>query len=330
MNSAPAKIRGSASRSRGWKTRRWSPAAASSPATSISRISCTCAWCARRTPTAASSRSIWPRRGRCPACSRCGARPTSPTCRRSIFARAPSRRSLRIASRCWRTARCAMSASRSPRCSPTTPTSPKTPPISSPWRSRNCRRCSTPQAAPVEFSPGHNTEAAIIRQGYGDVDAVFRTAKHVVEVELAIGRHSGVPLETRGAIGRYDASRDILELHGAAKVPHRNQELLSRMLKIPPSRNSCPRIPRRRRLRHPRRALSRGRAGLRRRDTVQSPGEMDRGPPRASDRRQSFAPAIASRSAPRSMPTATSSPSTTCISTTTAPMCAPMPHEWCT
>ena len=64
---------------------------------------------------------------------------------------------------------------------------------------------------------------------------VFRSAAHVVEIEVAIGRHSGVPLETRGAIGRYDASRGILEMHGAAKVPHRNQELLSRMLGIPPS-----------------------------------------------------------------------------------------------
>jgi carbon-monoxide dehydrogenase large subunit/6-hydroxypseudooxynicotine dehydrogenase subunit gamma len=91
------------------------------------------------------------------------------------------------------------------------------------------------QAAPFEFSPGHGSEAALIRQGYGDVDAVFRSAAHIVEVELGIGRHSGVPLETRGAIGRYDASRGILELHGAAKVPHRNQELLSRMLGIPPS-----------------------------------------------------------------------------------------------
>ena len=90
-------------------------------------------------------------------------------------------------------------------------------------------------AEPFEFSPGHSSEATIIRQGYGDVDAVFRTARHVVELELTVGRHSGVPLETRGAIGRYDASRGILELHGAAKVPHRNQELLSRMLKIPPS-----------------------------------------------------------------------------------------------
>ncbi len=91
------------------------------------------------------------------------------------------------------------------------------------------------QAAPVEFLPGHSSEAAMIRQGYGDVDAVFRDAAHIVEVELAIGRHSGVPLETRGAIGRYDAARGILELHGAAKVPHRNQELLARMLGLAPS-----------------------------------------------------------------------------------------------
>jgi len=91
------------------------------------------------------------------------------------------------------------------------------------------------EAAPFEFSPGQSSEAALIRQGYGDVDAVFRTAAHIVTVELGIGRHSGVPLETRGAIGHYDASRGILELHGAAKVPHRNQELLSRMLGLPPS-----------------------------------------------------------------------------------------------
>jgi carbon-monoxide dehydrogenase large subunit len=91
------------------------------------------------------------------------------------------------------------------------------------------------QAAAVEFSPGQSSEAAVIRQGYGDVDAAFRQAAHVVELELAIGRHSGVPLETRGAIGRYDAARGILELHGAAKVPHRNQELLARMLGLPPS-----------------------------------------------------------------------------------------------
>ncbi len=44
-----------------------------------------------------------------------------------------------------------------------------------------------------------------------------------------IGRHSGVPLETRGAIARYDAVTDVLEMHGAAKVPHWNRDRLALM-----------------------------------------------------------------------------------------------------
>ncbi|MFL4967881.1 MAG: xanthine dehydrogenase family protein molybdopterin-binding subunit [Xanthobacteraceae bacterium] len=91
------------------------------------------------------------------------------------------------------------------------------------------------EAAPCEFSPGRTSEADLLHQGYGDVDAAMRAAHTVVELELAIGRHTGVPLETRGALGRYDAARDILELHGAAKVPHRNRDLLARMLSRSPS-----------------------------------------------------------------------------------------------
>ena len=90
-------------------------------------------------------------------------------------------------------------------------------------------------AEPGEFSPGRSSEATVLKQGYGDVDAAMRGAHAVVELQLSVGRHSGVPLETRGAIGRYDASRDMLELHGAAKVVHRNRDLLARMLKRSPS-----------------------------------------------------------------------------------------------
>jgi len=84
-------------------------------------------------------------------------------------------------------------------------------------------------APPGEFEPGRSTEATIVRQGYGDVDAAFRAARTVIELDLSVGRHSGVPLETRGAIALYDAARDVLELHGAAKVPHKNREALARM-----------------------------------------------------------------------------------------------------
>src|SRR5712691_1028953 len=90
-------------------------------------------------------------------------------------------------------------------------------------------------AEPGEFSKGHGTEAAIVRQGYGDVDAAMARAHKTIALDLAVGRHSGVPIETRGAIGRHDASRDVLELHGAAKVPHRVREMLALMLRRAPS-----------------------------------------------------------------------------------------------
>jgi carbon-monoxide dehydrogenase large subunit len=83
---------------------------------------------------------------------------------------------------------------------------------------------------PREFADGLLTEAAVVRKEYGDVDAAFRAAHAVVELDLAIGRHSGVPMETRGAIARHDRVRDVLELHGAAKVPHWNRDRIARML----------------------------------------------------------------------------------------------------
>ncbi len=74
------------------------------------------------------------------------------------------------------------------------------------------------------------TEPDIVRKGYGDVEAAFAKAHAVVELDLSVGRHSGVPMETRGAIARYDEERDVLEMHGAAKVPHWNRDTLARML----------------------------------------------------------------------------------------------------
>jgi carbon-monoxide dehydrogenase large subunit len=82
---------------------------------------------------------------------------------------------------------------------------------------------------PDAFDEERSTEATIIEKKSGDIDAAFRAAHMTVELDLSIGRHSGVPMETRGAIARYDESKDVLEMHGAAKVPHWNRDRLALM-----------------------------------------------------------------------------------------------------
>ena len=85
-------------------------------------------------------------------------------------------------------------------------------------------------APPGPFDAQHSSETIIIEKKSGDVDAAFRAAQAIIELDLSIGRHSGVPLETRGAIARYLESTDVLEMHGAAKVPHWNRDRLALML----------------------------------------------------------------------------------------------------
>jgi aerobic carbon-monoxide dehydrogenase large subunit len=91
------------------------------------------------------------------------------------------------------------------------------------------------EAATGTFAPGRSTEPALISKQFGDVEMAFQDAHAVVALDLAVSRHSGVPMETRGAIARYDAARDVLELHGAAKVPHWNRDQIARMLKRAPA-----------------------------------------------------------------------------------------------
>src|SRR5579884_1062085 len=86
---------------------------------------------------------------------------------------------------------------------------------------------------PGPFDGNHSSEAASVSKGYGDIEAAVAQAHAIVALDLKIGRHSAAPLETRGAIAR--CNRGILELHGAAKVPHWNRDALARMLGRDPS-----------------------------------------------------------------------------------------------
>jgi carbon-monoxide dehydrogenase large subunit len=92
------------------------------------------------------------------------------------------------------------------------------------------------RAEPGEFSPGLSTEPVVIEKGYGDVEAAFRAAHRVIELDLAIGRHSGIPMETRGALAQLDAASGRLHLWGATKKPHWNRDRLAEMLDMSPSR----------------------------------------------------------------------------------------------
>src|SRR5215211_5103336 len=82
--------------------------------------------------------------------------------------------------------------------------------------------------APALFEGGN--EVLTLERGYGDVEGAFARAGHVVEVEVEVGRHTAVPLETRGLVADYDPALDRLTIWGATKVPHFNRGVLAAAL----------------------------------------------------------------------------------------------------
>jgi aerobic carbon-monoxide dehydrogenase large subunit len=73
--------------------------------------------------------------------------------------------------------------------------------------------------------------AAELTRGYGDVEAAFTQARHLVTIELAIGRHSGVPLEPRCLLAvPGPEGAGALDIFGMTKVPVWNRDLLARLL----------------------------------------------------------------------------------------------------
>lgn len=71
---------------------------------------------------------------------------------------------------------------------------------------------------------------------FGDTERAFAEADVVVEAELAVGRHSGVPMETRGIVVEFDPAGERLTVHGATKVPHWNLATTADLLGMPPGR----------------------------------------------------------------------------------------------
>jgi CO/xanthine dehydrogenase Mo-binding subunit len=84
----------------------------------------------------------------------------------------------------------------------------------------------------TQDSTGARHVAAELTRGYGDTDAAFAAAAHVVRIELAIGRHSGVPLEPRCLLAVPGPGRGELGIFGMTKVPVWNRDLLADMLGV--------------------------------------------------------------------------------------------------
>ena len=69
---------------------------------------------------------------------------------------------------------------------------------------------------------------------FGDIDAAFAAAAHCVGIDVAVGRHSAVPLECRGLVAHWLAGERRLDVWGGTKVPNWNRQTLARLLDLPP------------------------------------------------------------------------------------------------
>ena len=71
---------------------------------------------------------------------------------------------------------------------------------------------------------------------HGDVGHAFARAKHIVRAPFTVGRHTGIPLETRGLVASHDKNRGRLRVWGPTKVTHFNRGVLAQMLEMPEHR----------------------------------------------------------------------------------------------
>lgn len=81
--------------------------------------------------------------------------------------------------------------------------------------------------------PGGNEPARFLKE-YGDVDAAFAQASHVVSGEFVIGRHSGIPMETRGCVVEPIPARKELWMWGPVHV-HDSRRVMAKVLGMPQS-----------------------------------------------------------------------------------------------
>jgi aerobic carbon-monoxide dehydrogenase large subunit len=93
----------------------------------------------------------------------------------------------------------------------------------------DCRDALKPDAAPVHSDLAGNL-ASRIPMSYGDVDAAFARAAHVIEDDLWVHRGGGMSLETRAVLARFDAASDLLTVWSSTQTPHLGRRVLADLL----------------------------------------------------------------------------------------------------
>ena len=87
--------------------------------------------------------------------------------------------------------------------------------------------------AALLFAECGSNRATVLRAVRGDIEQAFRDADYTRRETFNVHRHTAIPIEARGLLAEWDATRGHLTLSGAAKVPFTVRAELARMLGLP-------------------------------------------------------------------------------------------------
>src|SRR5690606_6361407 len=84
--------------------------------------------------------------------------------------------------------------------------------------------------APPAISTSADNLVARFTTAYGDIEAAFKQAAHVVAVELHQHKGGGHAMECRAVMAEYDDAQDLLTVWDGTQMPHRAKGLICDLL----------------------------------------------------------------------------------------------------
>jgi carbon-monoxide dehydrogenase large subunit len=91
--------------------------------------------------------------------------------------------------------------------------------------------CAVSAAGKTLLFEGTGTnKAAVFSARLGDAGTTFTQAPYTRSQRFSVQRHTAFPMETRGLLAEWDATRGRMTVHGATKVPFFNRKVLAAML----------------------------------------------------------------------------------------------------